>query len=231
MTQQILLIDDDALLRRSLAFNLSQAGYQVIAADSAETGLILAAQAPPDLVLLDIGLPGMDGLQALRHFQARFAAPVVFLTARRRPFDEVAGLELGAHDYVTKPFDTDVLIARIKSVLRRTESAPRQATPGLLTVGDLCVDSVNRTATRGGKELCLTPFEFNILYVLSTHAGQLVSAENLLAEVWGSEHAVEPQVIYVHMRGLRLKLEEDANRPRRLITVHGAGYKLVPQEA
>ena len=127
MAKQILLIDDDALLRRSLTFDLTQAGYHVHAADCAEEGLLLAAQDPPDLVLLDVGLPGMDGLLALRHFQAHFSAPVVMLTARRRPYDEVAGLELGAHDYITKPFDTDVLIARIKSILRRTELTPPRA--------------------------------------------------------------------------------------------------------
>jgi len=117
----ILLVDDDVLLRRSLAFNLEQAGYRVSAAASAEDALALAARDLPDLVLLDIGLPGMDGLDALRRFQAHTDVPIIFLTARRRELDEVLGLELGADDYVTKPFDLDVLLARIKTVLRRSE--------------------------------------------------------------------------------------------------------------
>ncbi len=234
MAKHVLVVDDDSLLRRSLAFDLGKAGYRVTAAASAEDALILAAQDRPDLVLLDIGLPGMDGLEALRHFQARFSAPIVFLTARRRAFDEVVGLELGAHDYITKPFDTDVLIARIKGILRRTELAAAAApapAPCVLEVGDLVIDPGCRTVRRRGELVELTPRAFDLLYALATRPGQVVSAESLLAQVWGAEYAVEPQVIYVHIRWLREKLEENPNHPRRLITVHGLGYKLVAQEA
>ncbi len=231
MAKHVLVVDDDTLLRRSLAFDLGKAGYRVTAAESAEDALILAAQDRPDLVLLDIGLPGMDGLEALRHFQARFSAPIVFLTARRRAFDEVVGLELGAFDYITKPFDTDVLIARIKSVLRRAQAAAPPPAPCALEVGDLVIDPSCRTATRRGERIELTARAFDLLYALASRPGQIISGESLLAQVWGAEYAVEPQVIYVHMRWLREKLEEDPNRPRRVITVHGMGYKLVLQEA
>src|SRR5512137_2569499 len=123
MTAHLLLVDDDDLLRRSLAFNLEKAGYHVSTAGTAEDALLHSQQQRPDLVILDIGLPGMDGLEALRQFRERFSAPVIFLTARRREFDQVLGLELGADDYVTKPFDFDVLAARVKAVLRRAQAA------------------------------------------------------------------------------------------------------------
>ena len=125
MAKKILIVDDDTLLRRSLAFNLEQAGYEVRTAANAEDALVLAEQTRPDLVLLDIGLPGIDGLDALKRFKEQYAVPVIFLTARRRELDEVVGLELGADDYVTKPFDVDVLLARIKAVLRRVEDSPQ----------------------------------------------------------------------------------------------------------
>jgi DNA-binding response OmpR family regulator len=168
MASHILLVDDDALLRRSLAFNLEQAGYRVSTAASAEDALALAQRDRPSLVLLDIGLPGMDGLDALRRFQAQTNAPVIFLTARRRELDEVLGLELGADDYVTKPFDLDVLLARIKVVLRRSERAtPTAAEPTPLTVGDVVVDPATHTVIVGGRPVDLPPREFDLLHVLA----------------------------------------------------------------
>ncbi|NOZ28807.1 MAG: response regulator transcription factor [Chloroflexi bacterium] len=228
----ILLVDDDALLRQSLAFNLEQAGYQVSTAASAEDALALAHRTPPDLVLLDIGLPGMDGLEALRHFQEHLGIPVIFLTARRRELDEVLGLELGADDYITKPFDLDVLLARIKAVLRRarsSESPPREPAP--LVVGDLEIDPAAHTVTVAGRPVDLSPREFDLLYTLALEAGHVVSVDDLLARVWGSEYAGESQVVYVHIRWLREKLEETPNHPRRILTIRGVGYKLEPQEA
>src|SRR5512133_1679494 len=141
MAANVLLIDDDALLRRSLAFNLERAGYRTATAESAETALALAQRHRPDLVILDIGLPGMDGLDALRQFEERLEVPVIFLSARRRELDQVLGLELGADDYITKPFDLDVLLARIKAVLRRAQRvSARTATPAVLQTGDLKID-------------------------------------------------------------------------------------------
>jgi DNA-binding response OmpR family regulator len=230
---RVLLVDDDALLRRSLAYNLEQAGYRVSSAASAEDALALAAREQPDLVLLDIGLPGMDGLEALRHLRLRVGVPVVFLTARRRELDEVLGLELGADDYVTKPFDLDVLLAHIKAVLRRSgrpESLSSTAS-GPLVVGDVVIDAAAHTVTVGGRPIELSPREFDLLQVLSLEAGRVISVDDLLARVWGPEYAGEPQVVYVHIRWLREKLEEDANHPGRIITVRGVGYKLEPQEA
>ncbi|MEJ2559774.1 MAG: response regulator transcription factor [Anaerolineae bacterium] len=232
MDSHILLVDDDALLRRSLAFNLEQASYRVSTAANAEDALALARRDRPDLVLLDIGLPGMDGLDALRYFQAQVGVPVIFLTARRRELDQVLGLELGADDYITKPFDLDVLLARIKAVLRRSErpTAP-VAEPTPLTLGDMEIDPAAHTVTLAGSSIELPPREFDLLHTLALEAGRVVSADELLSRVWGAEYEGESQVVYVHIRWLREKLEEDPHNPRRIITVRGVGYKLEPQGA
>jgi DNA-binding response OmpR family regulator len=228
-----MLVDDDALLRRSLAFNLEQVGYRVSTAANAEDALALTARDPPALILLDIGLPGMDGLDALRHFRSRVGAPVIFLTARRRELDQVLGLELGADDYVTKPFDLDVLLARIKTVLRRMERSETvpTAAPGPVIVGDLVLDPGAHTVTLAGCPVELPPREFDLLHTLALAPGQVVSVDALLARVWGAEYEGEPQVVYVHVRWLREKLEQDPHHPRRIVTVRGVGYKLEPQEA
>jgi DNA-binding response OmpR family regulator len=228
MTTHLVLVDDDDLLRRSLAFNLERAGYRVDTAASAEDALALIQHDVPDLVILDIGLPGMDGLDALHKLRDQFHLPVIFLTARRRELDQVLGLELGADDYVTKPFDFDVLAARIKAVLRRVQEAGTAAlhTPGLLTVGDLTIDAQAHTVTLKGEPLDLPPREFDLLHVLALEAGHVVSTDDLLARVWGAEYSGEPQVVYVHIRWLREKLEDDPNQPRRIITMRGVGYKL-----
>jgi DNA-binding response OmpR family regulator len=231
MAAYILLVDDDALLRRSLAFNLEQAGYRVSTAASAEDALALARRDLPDLVLLDIGLPGMDGLDALRHFQQEMDVPIIFLTARRRELDQVLGLELGADDYVTKPFDLDVLLARMKAVLRRAGRAgTRTGETTQLVVGDLVIDPAAHSVTIQGRPLDLTPREFDLLHTLALEAGRVVSTDELLARIWGAEYAGESQVVYVHIRWLREKLEDNPNRPRRIVTVRGVGYKLEPQE-
>ena len=226
----ILLVDDDALLRRSLVLNLEEAGYRASASATAEEALALAAGDRPDLILLDIGLPGMDGLDALRHFQTRIGAPVIFLTARRRELDEVLGLQLGADDYITKPFDKDVLLARIKTVLRRFAQArtlaPTKEEGGPLVVGDLVIDTAAHSVTVSGKPAELTPLEFDLLHALAENAGHVLSVDDLLNRVWGEEYVGQPQVVYVHIHWLRERLEEDPQNPQRIVTVRGVGYKL-----
>jgi DNA-binding response OmpR family regulator len=228
----ILLVDDDALLRRSLSFNLEQAGYRASAAASAEDALALIVRDPPELILLDIGLPGMDGLDALRHFRDRVGAPIIFLTARRRELDEVLGLELGADDYVTKPFDLDVLLARIKAVLRRSEppQRPLSEPPVPLVVGDLVLDPAAHTVTLAGRPIELPPREFDLLHTLALAPGQVISVDTLLDRIWGAGYEGEPQVVYVHVRWLREKLEEDPHNPHRIVTVRGVGYRLEPAD-
>jgi DNA-binding response OmpR family regulator len=231
MAKHILLVDDDALMRRSLAFNLEQAGFRASAAANAEDALALAQQSLPNLVLLDIGLPGMDGLDAIKRFKEQFRVPVIFVTARRRNLDEVVGLELGADDYITKPFDVDVLIAHIKAVLRRSETssgASHQVLP--LKVGDLTFDPVAHTVSVAGKPVELSPKEFNLLHALALEPNRVRSVDELLASVWGAEFIGQPQVVYVHIRWLREKLEAEPNHPKRILTVRGVGYKLVGGE-
>ncbi|HSB02499.1 MAG TPA: response regulator transcription factor [Anaerolineales bacterium] len=230
MSRSILLVDDDALMRRSLAFHLEQAGYQVHPAANAEDALAFVRHSPPDLVLLDIALPGMDGLDALRELKAQHDLPVIFLTGRRRELDEVLGLELGADDYITKPFDIDVVLAHIKAVLRRTEKStqPEKGTEPL-TVGDLEIDPQAHTVFCAGQSLDLSPREFDLLLLLATQPEKVVSTEQVLAQVWGAEFVGQPQVVYVHIRWLRQKLETDPDHPERILTVRGVGYKLVPQ--
>lgn len=225
----ILLVDDDALLRRSLVLSLEEAGYRASAAATAEGALALATRDRPDLVLLDIGLPGMDGLDALHHFQSRIGVPVIFLTARRRELDEVLGLQLGADDYITKPFDKDVLLARIKTVLRRvarTEAPiPAEEEERPLVVGDLVIDTAAHTVTVAGQPVELTPLEFDLLHALAENAGHVLSVDDLLNRVWGEEYVGQPQVVYVHIHWLRERLEEDPQNPQRIVTVRGVGYK------
>ena len=231
MGKHILLVDDDALLRRSLAFNLERAGYAVNTAASAEDALSMARRDPPDLVLLDIGLPGIDGLDALRELRQRTNVPVIFLTARRRELDQALGLELGADDYVTKPFDITVLLARIKAVLRRLTPPPALgAQHAPLEVGDLQLDPAARSVTLGRQTISLAPREFDLLHALAQEAGHVVSVDDLLARVWGAEFSGQPQVVYVHIRWLREKLESNPNKPELIQTVRGVGYKLVPRQ-
>jgi DNA-binding response OmpR family regulator len=228
MPKHILVVDDDALMRRSLAFNLEQAGFRASPAANAEDAMSLARQNPPDLVLLDIGLPGMDGLDAIKRFKEQFGVPVIFVTARRRNLDEVVGLELGADDYITKPFDVDVLIAHIKAVLRRSESASDATHPvSPLIVGDLTLDTAAHTVSLAGKNVELSPREFGLLHALALQSNRVVSVDKLLTSVWGAEFFGQPQVVYVHIRWLREKLEAAPNQPRRILTVRGVGYKLV----
>lgn len=234
MAKHILLVDDDTLLRRSLAFNLEQAGYTATTAANAEDALAMARRNPPDLVLLDIGLPGMDGLDALRHLKETLSLPVIFLTARRRELDEVLGLELGADDYVTKPFDMDVLLAHIKAVLRRadrTSSASQSEHLAPISIGDLTIDPLAHTVTLGAKNIALSPREFDLLHTLAQEPGRVFSVDELLGRVWGAEFIGQPQVVYVHIRWLREKLENDPNRPSRILTVRRVGYKLQSGES
>lgn len=189
MAKRILLVDDDALLRRSLAFNLERAGYSVTTAANAEDGLAIVRKDRPELVVLDIGLPGMDGLDALRNMREGLGVPVILLTARRRELDEVLGLELGADDYISKPFDLDVLLAHIKAVLRRTRpgSVSLATGPEQVRAGDLIVDPAAHTVSLKGQSLDLAPREFGVLYHLAFNAGRLVTTDELLNQVWGAE--------------------------------------------
>ena len=230
MAKHILVVDDDALMRRSLSLQLEQAGYRASTAASAEDALALIKRDQPDLILLDVGLPGMDGLEALRHFQQDSDIPVIFVTARRRELDTILGLELGADGYITKPFNPDVLLAHIKSVLRRSaRQTPAPPAPAMLTVGDMAIDPAAHTVTIAGEAFDLTAREFALLHTMALEAGRVIPVDDLITRVWGAEFMGEPQVVYVHIRWLREKIETDPNKPQRIVNVRGVGYKLVPQ--
>lgn len=231
MNEHILAVEDEPLLRRTLTFNLEKAGYRVSAAASAEDALGILQRDTPDLVVLDIGLPGIDGLEAIQLFKQRIEAPIIFLTSRDRKTDHVVGLELGADDYITKPYDVTILLARIKAVLRRSQRGGAKSTNDQVDLGDLKIDAGAYVTTLNDKTLDLSPREFDLLHALALRAGHVVSVDDLLAQVWGAEYAGEPQVVYVHIRWLREKIEADPQKPTRILTVRGKGYKLVPQPA
>jgi DNA-binding response OmpR family regulator len=231
MKKQILLVDDDTLMRRSLTFGLERAGYKTSSAANAEDALQIARREAPDLVILDINLPGMDGFRALEHLKKQVNIPVIFLTARRRDLDEIVGLELGADDYITKPVNLDVLLAHIKAVFRRMELTKPFSIPDVpIGIGDLVLDPVAHKVTVAGQQVELSPREFELLHTLALNAGRAISNEELLSTIWGPEYSGQPQVVYVHVRWLRKKIETDPNNPQRLLTIHGVGYKLEPQK-
>ncbi len=231
MPGAILLIDDDKLMRRSLAFNLQQAGFSTNTAADAEAGLDIIRQHRPDLVILDVGLPGMDGLDALKIIRDQMGVPVILLTARRRGVDEILGLELGADDYITKPFEFDILLAHVKAVLRRAAmNAAAPSEPECITGGDVIIDPAAHQATVHGALLALSPKEFDLLTLLVSNAGKVLSTVDILTRVWGAEFEGQPQVVYVHIRWLREKLGDINEQTPRIQTVRGIGYKFIPKE-
>ncbi len=229
MPGSILLIDDDKLMRRSLAFNLQQVGYSAATAADAETGIEMIRQHRPDLVILDIGLPGMDGLDALKIIRDQMGVPVILLTARRRGVDEILGLELGADDYITKPFEFDILQAHVKAVIRRTAGSKEMAElEGAITQGILSIDPAAHQVLLSGEPVNLSPREFDLLYLLVLNAGKVMSTDDILNRVWGAEFEGQPQVVYVHIRWLREKLGDSRNAVPMIQTVRGVGYKFMP---
>jgi DNA-binding response OmpR family regulator len=228
MPKTILVVDDDALMRRSLAASLGQTGYTVETAATGENALQSVRRKTPDLVLLDVGLPGMDGIETLRAMRRDDPnLAVILVTGRRRELDEIVGLEMGADDYITKPFDMDVLLAHIKAVMRRYQTPAPLPPQQEVNVGSLHIDPAAREVEVDGRSIDLAPKEFDLLLTLAQHAGRVLSLDELLERVWGPEWIGESQTLYVHMRWLREKIEADPAHPRRLITVRGTGYKLV----
>jgi DNA-binding response OmpR family regulator len=224
----VYIVDDDDLFRRSLAFSLEQAGFTTFTASSAEDAIAMVSQKRPDIILLDIMLPGMDGLEALRYFHDKIGVPVIFLTARRSQVDQIVGLELGADDYLPKPFDPDVLIAHIRAVLRRTKPVHSVENHSKeIHVGDLVINPRSRTVQLGSNPVDLTPKEFDLLFALAVEPDRVFTIDELLSRVWGAEYHGQPQIVYVNIRWLRQKIEKDPQNPTHLISIRGVGYKLV----
>jgi DNA-binding response OmpR family regulator len=224
---RVLVVDDDVNVRDVLRRYLEQAGYRVLLADDGEGALRLAAEARPDLVVLDLMLPGIDGFEVCRRLRQRDGqqreVPVVMLTARGEEEDRIAGLRLGADDYVAKPFSPRELVLRVGSVLRRAHAAPPVVRDELVD-GDLRVDGTARTASRAGAPLSLTTREFDLLEFLIANAGTAFTRAELLSRVWGWDFG-DQSTVTVHVRRLREKIEPEPANPRRIATVWGVGYR------
>jgi len=227
----VLLIDDDEPLRKYLSTLLAGAGYEVETADSGEQGLKLAQLHAPALVILDLGLPDMDGQQLLLKLRDRTQTPVVVLSGREDPAEKIAALDHGADDYLTKPFSSGELLARIRLALRHHTVGNQAGQSPMFEFGDLRVDLFNHRVFVGDIEVHLTPIEFKILSILTRHAGKVLQHQFLLNEVWGPNSACGPQNVRVAMAALRRKIEADPVRPRYLLTEQGIGYRLMPHDA
>jgi DNA-binding response OmpR family regulator len=227
---RILLVDDETLITDSLSYSLRREGFEVKAVGDGSVVLAEVQDFQPDLVVLDIMLPGMSGLEVCRRLRAQSSIPVIMLTARGEEIDRVLGLEVGADDYLPKPFSFRELLARIRSILRRVELDRQTIHMQALTLGELTLDPVARRVFRGEQELQLSTREFDLLSILMKNAGRALSREELLAEVWGNDWIGDPRTLDVHVRWLRLKVEEDPAVPRYIQTVRGHGYRFAGSE-
>jgi two-component system KDP operon response regulator KdpE len=217
---RVLLVDDDPTLRRTLGIGLRAAGHDVLIAGDGRTAIQALREDHPDVVLLDLGLPDLSGFEVLRRLRAWSTAPVVVLSARAESAEKVEALDLGADDYVTKPFGMEELLARVRAAARRAGSDVP-----VLTAGDLVIDLPARRVTRAGNVVRLTPTEWGLLEMLVRTPGRLVSQQALLHEVWGPAYGRETNYLRVYVGGLRKKLEDDPSTPRHLITEPGMGYR------
>jgi two-component system alkaline phosphatase synthesis response regulator PhoP len=221
--KKILLVDDEAAIVQSLRYNLERSGYSVTAAGDGRSAVALAASEEPDLVILDIMLPLLDGIEACKEIRKTSSVPIIMLTAKDQEFDKVLALELGADDYVTKPFSLGEIIARVKARLRRSEVDVEQRDESI-TVGELTIDRSRQRLVVRGENVALAPKEFRLLHVLMENRGRIVTRQMLLEKVWGYDFEGEHQTISVHVRWLREKIEVDPNNPRHIITVRSRGY-------
>jgi len=225
---KILVVEDDGTLRTTLEYNLTKQGYSVFSAADGLEAIEKARREKPELVILDIMLPKLDGLEVCRILRQEMIVPILMLTARAEEIDKILGLEVGADDYMTKPFSMRELMARVKAMLRRTQMVQESATnsrPVSLRSGDLDIDSSRHAVTVGDKRVSLNPKEFDLLAFLVKNKGQVFSRDTLLEKVWGYDFAGDTRTIDVHMRWLREKIETNPEQPARLITVRGVGYK------
>ncbi len=221
---RVLVVDDEPQILRALRINLSVRGYEVVTAADGASALRAAAERPPEVIVLDLGLPDMDGIEVLAGLRGWCAAPVIVLSARTDSADKVAALDAGADDYVTKPFGMDEFLARLRAAVRRGESVAVTADPVVVT-DSFTVDLAAKTVTRGEAEVHLTPTEWGMLEMLVRNKGKLVGQKELLREVWGPAYSTETHYLRVYLAQLRRKLEDDPSHPRHLITEAGMGYR------
>ena len=225
MSERILVVDDEVQIVRVLRGYLEKAGYSVLTAHSGQEALRIARQEKPDLIILDLMLPDMDGLDVCRTLRRDSGVPIIMLTARVEETDRLIGLELGADDYVTKPFSPREVVARVRAVLRRTRPT-EQIEDTILVVGDLRLDPARRLLELNGRQVDLTPSEFEILRVMMRSPGRVFERAQLLEAVQGTAYEGYERTIDTHIKNLRQKIEEDSRNPQYLLTVHGVGYRL-----
>jgi len=221
--QRVLVIDDEEQIRRALKSVLQARHYEVDLAETAEEGLELTATRTPDIIVLDLTLPGMSGLDACRALREWYHGPILILSVRNADDDKIAALDFGADDYLTKPFSTGELLARIRALLRRTQGIDTSAVE--LRAGELCIDFAKRAVTLGGEPVHLTRIEFDILALLAHNAGRVVTSHMLLESVWGPEYVGDTQTLRVHVSHLRRKIEAPGDVPRFIITEPGVGFR------
>lgn len=234
MPEKILVVEDEPALQETLAYNLEKQGYQVETTGDGRAALNLARQLKPDLILLDIMLPGMDGFEVCKTLRREMNVPVLMLTARDDEIDRVVGLEVGADDYLTKPFSMRELMARVKAQLRRSAvireelekiKSSETSAHDILTYGNLSVNQTRREVTLNNTPLMLKPKEYELLLFLAQHRGQMLSREFVLERVWGWDYIGDSRTVDVHVRWLRQKIETDPATPSRIVTVRGGGYR------
>ena len=223
---RVLVVDDDAALAEMLGIVLRGEGFDPVFCADGARAVAAFRESDPDVILLDLMLPGMDGVDICKEIRKESGVPIVMLTARSDTQDVVRGLESGADDYVVKPFKPKELVARIRARVRRRE----EQQPGTLSIGDLQIDVAGHQVRRGGVPLTLTPLEFDLLACLARRPGQVLTRESLLQEVWGYRHAADTRLVNVHVQRLRAKIERDPERPEIVLTVRGVGYKAGPVE-
>jgi len=222
----VLVVDDEAIVRDVVVRYLEQEGYRTLQAGDGDTARALLEQEQPSLVVLDLMLPGTDGLALCRWIRGRSQLPVIMVTALGEEADRLTGLDLGADDYLTKPFSPRELVARVKAVLRRASAGAAETER--IEVGALVIDSGRREVTRRGEPLPLTTLEFDLLWFLAGHPNRVFTRRELMDEVWGYRSALDTGTVTVHVRRLRTKVEDDPSRPRHLETVWGSGYRFTP---
>lgn len=223
---KILIIEDEPQMRKFLRTSLAAEGYRIVETPLGKEGLDLARTHNPDIVLLDLGLPDLDGMEVTKQLREWSAKPILVISARGQEDDKIRALDLGADDYLTKPFGTGELLARIRVALRRSSRAGQEGADPAVTVGDLRLDLEKRQVFVNGAEVHLTPNEYKLFTVLMKSAGKVLTHSQLLKEVWGPAYATQTQYLRVYMAQLRQKLEQDSARPRYLVTEPGVGYRL-----
>ncbi len=222
--KKILVVDDESGILQTLRFNLERNGYIVATAGDGRTAITLAATEKPDLIIMDIMLPILDGIEACKEIRKASGVPIIMLTARDQEIDKVLALELGADDYVTKPFSLHEFLARVKARLRRQHGGEAAARSEAIVIGEIVLDPSRQSLVVRDKTVALAPKEFNLLHVLMENRGRVVTRQTLLDKVWGYDFEGEHQTISVHIRWLREKVEADPNNPQHILTVRSRGY-------